>query len=144
MSSFAKQKAREHAFLILYRWDLRGDKIKELVKEYLDERNPSNEKVMSYMRKLVDNTIEHIVEIDKIIDEHLEDWSFDRLGYVERNLLRLGVAELLFLERPRRKDFIAGYASLARKYADEKARRFVNGVLMGIRKSRMATSSRKE
>ncbi len=129
MSHSYKPKARENAFLVLYRWDLRGEKISSLVKEFLDERNTSSDKVIGYMVKLLDTTMENLTDIDKLISEHLEDWEFDRLGYVERNLLRLGIGELFFLERKPSKGVITSYVALARKYADENARRFVNGIL---------------
>ncbi len=133
MTRSARQKAREYAFLVLYRWDLRGDKIGELIKEFLDEKNPTSEKVIGYMRKLLSTTIENITEVDKVIDQNTENWDFDRLGYVERNLLRLGISEMLFLGEVKGIEPLVGYVSLARKYADEKARRFVNGVLASVR-----------
>ena len=134
MSHSYKPKARENAFLVLYRWDLRGEKISSLVKEFLDERNTSSEKVVNYMMRLLDTTMEKLTQIDKLISERLEDWEFDRLGYVERNLLRLGIGELFFLEKKPSKGVITSYVALARKYADENARRFVNGILGSLYK----------
>ncbi len=142
MVEWHRLKARESAFLVLYRWDLRGEKINTLVKEFLDERNTKSEKTISYMRTLLNTTLEKLSEIDKVIAEHLEDWSFDRLGYIERNLLRLGVAEILFIENRNPKEALVSYVILARKYADEKARRFVNGILSSIYKESLTTFSK--
>jgi len=93
-----KTKAREDAFLVLYQWDIRGGSIEELIEEYLSMNRVKNSEQRRYMRKLIRTYFEHAEDIDKTISDNLENWDFDRLGYIERTVLRLAVAELLYTE----------------------------------------------
>ncbi len=135
-----RKKARENSLIVLYRWDISGDPIEKVLRETVEEREVKNEEVLEYMEKLIGTVMRRITEIDSIIAENLENWSFDRIGYIERSLLRLGVAELLFLEVKDPGRAFNDYVDLAKKYADKKAASFVNGVLSKIYK-RFATSS---
>ena len=136
-----RKRARENSLLVLYRWDIRGDSIDKILNEYVEEKGIKNREVKSYMESLIGVVKNRLTEIDSLISEHSEDWSFDRLGYIERNALRLGVAELLFLNPPDPGRAFNDYIDLVKKYADRKAARFVNGVLSKIYKSHRATSS---
>ncbi len=137
-----RKKARENSLMILYRWDIRGDSIDRVLYEYLEEKDIKNRELRGYIEKLVGTVRDRLLEIDSLISEHLENWSFDRLGYIERNALRLGVGELLFLNPPDPGRAFNDYIGLVKKYADRKAARFVNGILSRIYKEhREATSS---
>jgi len=138
-----RKSARDTAFLVLYRWDLRGESPEELFKEVVEEKNVTNKNAYEYAKKLVETTVRHIEEIDSLIEKHLKGWSIDRLGYVERNALRLGVAELVFLKSQEPGRVFIDIVDLVKKYADEKAGKFVNGVLSAIYKF-YATSSKEE
>ncbi|NPA42045.1 MAG: transcription antitermination factor NusB [Aquificae bacterium] len=138
-----RKKAREHSLIVLYRWDIRGDSIDKVFDEVVEEKRIKKKDVYEYMKKLVETVKERLTEIDSLISEYSEDWSFDRIGYIERNLLRLGVAELLYGNPPDPGRAFNDYIDLARKYADRKAAKFVNGVLSKIYKDKKATSSAK-
>jgi N utilization substance protein B len=90
-----KTKAREDAFLVLYQWDIRGGSIEELIEEYLSMNRVKNSEQRRYMRKLIRTYFEHAEDIDKTISDNLENWDFDRLGYVERAILRLATRRAL-------------------------------------------------
>ncbi|GAB6066596.1 transcription antitermination factor NusB [Aquifex pyrophilus] len=130
-----RKSARDTAFLVLYRWDLRGDKPSEIFKEVVEEKNIQNKNTYEYAKKLVETTVNNISEIDAIIEKHLKGWSIDRLGYVERNALRLGVAELLFLKSQEPGRVFIDIIDIVKKFTDEKAAKFVNGVLSAIYRS---------
>ena len=136
-----RKKARENSLLVLYRWDIRGDSIDKVLKEYIEEKGIKNREVKDYMERLIRTVRERLPEIDSLISEHSEDWSFDRIGYIERNALRLGVAELLFLNPPDPGRAFNDYIDLVKKYADRKAGRFVNGILSKIYREHKTTSS---
>lgn len=133
-----RKKARELAFLTLYAWDLRGENPKEIYEEFIKERRISNEVVRHYARRLLDAVQKNLPEIDATIEEFLKGWSFDRLGYVERNALRLGVAELLYLNPPDPGRVFIDILDIVKKYVDEKSAKFVNGVLSAIYKAKLA------
>ena len=137
-----RKKARENSLMVLYRWDIRGDSIDRVLEEYLEEKEIRNREMKGYIEKLVGTVKEKLVEIDSLISEHLENWNFDRLGYIERNALRLGIGELLYMNPPDPGRAFNDYIDLVKKYADRKAAKFVNGILSRIYKEhRSATSS---
>lgn len=138
-----RKKAREHSLMVLYRWDIRGDTLDRVFNELVEEKRIKKQDVYQYMKELIDTVKEKLTEIDSTISEYSEDWSFDRLGYIERNVLRLGVAELIYGNPPDPGRAFNDYIDLTKKYADRKAARFVNGILSKIYKSKKATSSKK-
>ncbi len=136
-----RKKAREHSLMVLYRWDIRGDSFEKIFGEIVEEKNIKNREVLDYMSKLIGTVREKLPQIDAVISEHLEDWNFDRLGYIERNILRLGTAELIFMKPPDPGRAFNDYVDIVKKYADKKAMKFVNGVLSQIYKKKKPTSS---
>uniref|UniRef100_A0A7C5SWH6 Transcription antitermination protein NusB n=1 Tax=Thermocrinis ruber TaxID=75906 RepID=A0A7C5SWH6_9AQUI len=127
-----KTKAREDAFLVLYQWDIRGGSIEELIEEYLSMNRVKNSEQRRYMRKLIRTYFEHAGDIDKTISDNLENWDFDRLGYVERAILRLAIAELLYAKVKNPKVVIKDYMNITNKYAGSKPSKFVNGIISKI------------
>jgi len=138
-----RKKARENSLIVLYRWDIRGDSIERMMKELLEEKRIKNRDIVDYMEKLVYTVRDKLPEIDSLISEYAQDWSIDRLGYIERNTLRLGTAELLFLNPPDPGRAFNDYIDLVKKYADRRAAKFVNGILSKIYRDHKATSSAK-
>jgi len=127
-----RKKAREVAFLTLYTWDMRGEDLQSIFNEVVKERGVSSKRVLTYADKLVKTVHKHLPEVDAKIEEKLKVWSLDRLGYVERNALRLGVGELLYLKPSDPGRVFIDVIDLVRKYAEDKAARFVNGVLSAV------------
>ncbi len=127
-----RKKARENGLIVLYRWDMSGEPPEKILKDVVEEKEIKNEKVVDYTEKLVKTVISRITEIDALIADHLENWSLDRIGYIERNLIRLGVAELVFMGVSDPGRVFNDYIDLAKKYVDRKAAVFVNGVLSRI------------
>ncbi len=136
-----RKKARENSLIVLYRWDIRGDSLDKVLEEYIEEKGIKNRDILGYTRQLVETVESRLPEIDSIISGYSEGWSFDRLGYIERNILRLGVAELLFMNPPDPGRAFNDYIDLTKRYADRKAAKFVNGILSKIYKDYRATSS---
>jgi len=81
-----RKKAREDALIVLYRWDIRGDSAERVFKEYIEEKEIKNREVLEYSKKLVDTVLENLMEIDSLISSYSQEWSFNRLGYIERNV----------------------------------------------------------
>ncbi len=77
---------------------------------------------------------ERAAEIDAEIGKASPRWRLDRMPVVDRTLLRLGVAELLFAERPRPRATINGLIELAKRYGSPTTPGFVNGILDQIRR----------
>ena len=79
-----------------------------------------------------ENLIEHLDEIDEQISAHTNAWNLERLGKAELSILRLATYEILLDEQVPRKVAINEAVELAKKYCNEKAAPFINGVLSKI------------
>lgn len=71
-------------------------------------------------------------EIDALISKYAEDWTIDRMPVIDRNLLRLGVFEILYLSDVPAAVTIDEAVELAKRYSTEDSGRFINGVLARI------------
>ncbi|MGB9873602.1 MAG: transcription antitermination factor NusB [Hydrogenobacter sp.] len=129
-----KQKARKDAFLILYQWDIKGDNMEELIEEYIQSNRIKHPERRRYARKLVRTYIQNAKEVDSIISQLSEEWEIDRLGYIERNILRIAIAEILFIGVKNFSLVSLDYVKLALKYAGKEPARFVNGILSKVQK----------
>ncbi len=127
-----KPKARVDAFLVLYQWEMKGEDIESLMEDYIKFSNITYSEHRRYVRKLVRTYFQNAKQVDKTISESLENWSLDRLGYVERNILRIAVTEFSFFNIKKPKEVLSDYIKITVKYAGKNAARFVHGVLAKI------------
>jgi len=107
---------------------------------YLDsiqEKDEDNfiEKSKEFAKELVKIVVDNREEIDNLIPKYLKNWRYDRILSIDRNILRLGVAELFFREDIPYKVTINEAIELAKKFGDKKSGSFVNGVLDSIVKN---------
>ena len=117
----------------LYEWDFRGKK-KDSLKEIL-ERNTKEFAAgledPSFIYQLADGVTEHLKEIDKIIEKAAPQWPLEQIAVVDRNVLRVGLYELLFGNREEvpPKVAINEAIELAKTFGGESSGKFINGVL---------------
>lgn len=122
----------------LFEWDLNGVEKKD-VPDVL-ERNVSefapNKTDLPFMEKLLDGVLQKQGELDLVIEKAAPDWPIDRISPVDRNILRLGLYELLFADRGEvpAKVAINEAIELAKQFGGENSSRFVNGVLGAVYK----------
>lgn len=95
------------------------------------ENKKSVQEAYDYLNKLVNGVLEHQELIDEKIDSRLEDWSLKRIDLPNLLLLRISTYELLF-EDISPKIVMNEAIELTKSFNDEKASKFVNGVLQGI------------
>ena len=100
-----------------------------------DTANISRAKGRAYAERLVETVCENSGEIDARIAEALDNWSADRLGRIERAVLRLAAGELMHGSGVPAAVVISEAVNLAKEFGPEDAPRFVNGVLDRVRKS---------
>ena len=113
-----RRAARRTALFLLYQWDLTGQPLASL---YEGEVDP-------FARELAEEVAARAPELDRRIDEASEGWPADRLGVVERNILRVGIHELERGTVP--VDVaIAEAVALAKRYASNEGAKLVNGIL---------------
>jgi len=128
----ARREARIAVLMALYAREANNNKdIKQLADQII-EIHEVPEKTELFFRALLEATIEHIDEIDKPIEERAQNWALDRLALVDRNIIRLGVAELLYFPDIPPKTTINECIELAKQFGTSESARFVNGLLDGI------------
>jgi transcription antitermination protein NusB len=114
----SRKAARRDALFVLYQWDVTGQPLASLHEGELDP----------YAREVVDGVAGEAAELDARIDDASSEWSADRLGALERNVLRIALWELDRGEVPL-EAAIDEAVSLAKRYSSEDAGRLVNGIL---------------
>ena len=114
----SRKEARRQALQLLYQWDLTQQPLASLHEGVADP----------FAYELAEGVIERVDDLDARITEVSVGWPADRLGHVERNVLRIGLLELERGDVPR-EVAIAEAVALAKRYASEDAGRLVNGIL---------------
>ena len=123
----SRKAARRQALYLLYQWDLTGQELASLYEGEPDD----------FARGLAQAVSERAEALDARISDASPDWPADRLGTLERNILRIGVYELEDETVPR-EVAINEAVVLAKRYASEDAARLVNGVLARIAREQEA------
>ena len=116
--TLSRRASRRTAFFLLYQWDVTGQPIASLYEGEVDE----------FARETAEAVASRVEELDRRITEAAAGWTADRLGAVERNILRLAVYELERGQVPL-EVAIDEAVTLAKRYATEEAGRLVNGIL---------------
>lgn len=122
----------------LFEWDL-NDIDKKSISDVLErnvEEFASNKTDAPFIEKLLDGVLSKQPELDQVIEKAAPDWPIDRISPVDRNILRLGLYELLFADRSEvpAKVAINEAIELAKQFGGENSSRFVNGVLGAVYK----------
>jgi transcription antitermination protein NusB len=122
-----RRAARRTALFLLYQWDLTGQPLASLYEGDVDP----------FAKGLAEGVIAQADELDRQITESSEEWTADRLGALERNILRIGIHELDHYEVPV-EVAINEAVELAKRYATDDAARLVNGILGRIAREKAA------
>jgi N utilization substance protein B len=122
-----RRAGRRTAFFLLYQWDVTGQPLASLYEGDVDE----------FARELAEAVVERVAELDATITAAAEGWTADRLGAVERTILRIGVHELESGDVPA-EVAINEAVELAKRYATDEAGRLVNGILGRVARERAA------
>ncbi|MCT4783685.1 MULTISPECIES: transcription antitermination factor NusB [Exiguobacterium] len=125
-----RHEAREKAIQTLFQIEVSKLEVEDAIEFALDgtESDP-------FYEQLVTETLEKQEEIDALLVENLKNWRLDRLGNVERTILRMAAYELLYVETIPESVTINEAVELAKSFSDEEASKLVNGVLGNIIKA---------
>ena len=117
----------------LYEWDFYGQKPKDLekiVERNIREFGPGLEEA-DFIWKLVEGVTSHLDKLNKIIEKAAPEWPIDKITIVDRNVLRIGLYELLYEDQEEvpPKVAINEAIELAKSFGGESSGKFINGVL---------------
>lgn len=122
-----RHQARERALQILFQYDIHGkpglwlDEFWKPLKDSVQTR--------AFAERLVQGVQEHKQDLDALIGRYATNWKVSRMHIVDRNILRLGVYELFWLDDVPAKVTLNEAIELAKDFGDEDAAKFVNGIL---------------
>ncbi|KAA1424150.1 transcription antitermination factor NusB [Nocardioides antri] len=129
----ARSKARKRALDLLFAADLRRESVVESLDRAIAEgTGPTN----PYTETLVRGVAEHQARIDEVLTSYAQGWTLDRMPAVDRNVLRLGVYELLYVDDVPDAVAVTEALALVRDLSTDESPSFVNGVLGAILKSK--------
>lgn len=122
--------SRTIAMQSLFEWDFKGKKedLKTVVENNIRQFAPHMEET-AFVYDLVDGTVKNLAEIDGIIVKTAPEWPVEQIPLVDRNVLRIGIYELMFLKEVPPKVAINEAVELAKTYGGESSGKFLNGVL---------------
>lgn len=129
----SRHLARSIIMQSLYEWDFRSknqDELKKILERNIKELCPDVEDV-EFIYNLADGIMKHRPQIDEIIEKAAPEWPIEQITIVDRNVLRIGLYELLFGDHQEvpPKVAINEAIELAKTYGGESSGKFINGVL---------------
>jgi transcription antitermination protein NusB len=133
-----RRKAREAALQFLFQEDFSS--INPLSTEGLEERFEQfcslyqvNRKARDYTLRLLQQTLQNHEKVDGLIRQCAKNWRLERISVADRNLLRIGVCEILFGEDVPVQVAINECVEIAKRYGGDESPAFINGILDAVR-----------
>jgi N utilization substance protein B len=128
-----RHQVRETIIGLLYAQDVGNEAISKYKDEIFEEKKIRNQQ-KKFALELYHGILENIDAIDKVINEYLKEWELEKVGKVERALLRLGTYELLYTQLDSAV-IINEAIELAKEFGNDTSSKFINGVLDSVKKS---------
>jgi transcription antitermination protein NusB len=123
----SRHHARERALQILFQYDIHGRPGLWLDRFWTD--NEATDEVKAFAERLVAGVLEKKKELDGLIGKYATNWKVSRMPIVDRNILRAGVYELLWMDDVPAKVTVNEAIELAKSFGDDEASKFINGIL---------------
>jgi len=126
-----RTKARVWALQILYASEISGTPPLEEFDAFFREIEAAEDK-KAFTRRILECCVAHTEEIDRQIEQASANWRIDRLSIIDKNILRIGIGELLYLPDVPGKAAISEALGLSHIFGGDDSPRFINGVLDAI------------
>jgi len=126
-----RSQARECALQVLYQVEIGQVPVDEAIKDYFDERSLS-ESLKVFAVFLVRGVSEHRDRLNEYIRQYARNWELDRMAVIDKNILRIGIYEILYVEDIPPKVSINEAVELAKRFGDTDSPKFVNGILDSV------------
>jgi len=125
-----RHKARRWTLQILYAWEVRGRErpLEDDAQEFFSRRQLASQ-TRDYAERLIAALANNLAEVDTTLAGAAENWDLERMSIIDRNILRIAIAEFLHVEDVPWKVAIDEAVTLASRYGGADSPRFVNGVL---------------
>jgi transcription antitermination protein NusB len=129
----ARRMGRERALQALYQLEVSPGAAEEALQAawtaHAEEGGKPDPEAQRFAHELVEGVVDHLAEIDQLIEEHSYNWRLDRMSRVDRNVLRLGVFELKYRADIPRRVTLNEMIELGKAFGTEESSSFINGLL---------------
>ena len=128
-----RTEMRENAFKLIYSLEIQKvENVQEQINLYFESNNITDEKAKKYIANAVNGIEEHQEEIFKDIETNLkEEWKLSSISKMDLTILKLAIYEIKYTDVPY-KVSINEAVELAKKYGEDKSKKFVNGILASV------------
>ncbi len=127
---------RELAFKLVYEIEIQKNDEDEQLEIFVENNDITDEKVVEYLKDIKNGIKANFEEINRLIENNLkENWSLKRISKINLSLIKIAIYEMLYKNLPY-KIAINEVVELAKKYADESAPIFINGILASVVKEK--------
>ncbi|MDD4343841.1 MAG: transcription antitermination factor NusB [Eubacteriales bacterium] len=124
-----KREARERALVALYQMDVVNAEPKEAL---MDRYEYDEVKPIPLSIELIQGVKENLEFVDEIISKYSKEWDISRFSNIDRNILRIAIYEIHFMEKIPYKVSINEAVELAKTFSTEEAYKFINGILAQV------------
>jgi transcription antitermination protein NusB len=122
-----RRQSRELTLKFLYLYDLNKGDLDEQKRMFWDWVGKDQAKDFTF--QLIDSTLNNLDKVDEVINKFSDNWDIERMGTIDRNILRLASCELMFHKNVPGKVAIDEAVEIAKKYGGKQSSDFVNGIL---------------
>ena len=129
----ARRKARELALQMLFQHDMSGN-APDAILDTFEELQKSKPNTREFATKIFRGTVDHLSQIDDMIQAQADNWRLSRMAVVDRNIIRMCVYEFLHENDTPKLVIIDEGIEIAKKFGTQKSSQFINGILDGILK----------
>lgn len=127
-----RTEARDMAFKFLYQVEVQKENNEEIVNLFLENNEIENKEARKYILNIANGVDENLENINELIKKHLkQDWKIERISKVTLAILKLAIYEIVYAKIPF-KVVINEAVELAKKYGEDGAPAFVNGILASV------------
>jgi transcription antitermination factor NusB len=130
-----RSQARECALKVLYQAEISRREIHLAAESFWDDAENKDDVIKEFSNRLTSGIEKNLEGIDEKVSAYATNWQIKRMAVIDKNILRLGVFELLFTDDIPPKVTINEAVELAKKFGDLESSKFVNGILDKLHKS---------
>lgn len=124
-----RREAREAVLQALYANEVSNGKWKNITNSVIKPRLDDDKETFKFAERLFLKVVNNQDTVDEIIQQHIKNWSLERLTKIDRQLLRMAITEFLFFEQIPTKVTINEAIEVAKTYSTKKSGNFINGIL---------------
>jgi transcription antitermination protein NusB len=126
-----RRASRELALKFLYQNEFNTDDLDTQMEQFCD-RADSHSDIIHFMGNLIDKVFAHSEVIDSKLNKFSDHWTLERMSMIDRNILRLGICELLFETSTPPKVVINEAVEISKKFGSADSPDFINGILDNV------------